>query len=326
MAFSIDRRSLLASAGAAAAGSIVAATSAAAAQQPAAPSCGDQSTVTYLPLVCQKQLIDNRKTIQDTPYQSFFDADLSVPSAAARALRTGPLDLSLALTPSAANVNRILDPSYKTPDNGYAVLGDRMAYAQSRIVMPGVTTAMFRWWFTWHPLERQRYMLWFPQAHIDTEVQDPARLRDASRSYEQRLFGNPNRIQEWIGPSRLDAIIHFSEPKALGFDPAVIKRAGITASASAVCFATPAPDIPFTLMVHVARDTAAGMELFSRYWIGAHPDMARFANADKAPAFLDKIGFNAQVAEATAYEMSVHDLTEFNHLARILPQLFARFG
>jgi len=322
----MSRRSLLTSAAAAAAGTIIAPAAASAHQPAAAQSYGDWSTVTYLPLVCQKQLADNQKTIKDTPYQPFFDPDVSVPSAAAEALRTGPLDLSLALTPSAENVNRILDPDYKTPDNGYAVLGDQMAYAQSRIVMPGVTTEMFRWWFTWHPLERQRYMLWFPQAHIDTEVQDPARLRNESLTYDKRLYGNSNRIQEWIGPSRLDAIINFSDPTELGFDPATIKRAGITASASAVSFATPAPDIAFTLLVHVARDAAGGMELFSRYWIGAHPDMARFKNADKAPAFLNKIGFNTQVAEATAYEMSVHDLTEFNHLARILPKVYAQFG
>jgi 2,4-diacetylphloroglucinol hydrolase len=79
-------------------------------------------------------------------------------------------------------------------------------------------------------------------------------------------------------------------------------------------------------MVHIARDTSAGMELFSRYWIGAHPDMARFANAEKAPAMLQHIGFNEQVAEMTAYEMSVHDMTEFNHLARILPGIHQAFS
>jgi 2,4-diacetylphloroglucinol hydrolase len=53
--------------------------------------------------------------------------------------------------------------------------------------------------------------------------------------------------------------------------------------------------------------------------------MARFPNADKAPSALARIGFNEQVAEETAYEMSVHDLTEFNHLARFLPGIFWTF-
>ncbi|MDH6269475.1 hypothetical protein M2360_004903 [Rhizobium sp. SG_E_25_P2] len=335
MTQSISRRTLLRSAPAAIVGTTSAAllthpgvAQAISAAEPATrgDAYGDWSAVTYLPLQCQKQRIVNEQAVRTTPYADFLDTDLSVPSASAKAIQFGPLDPGEAPTPSAQNLNRLIDPSFKTKDNGYAVLGGQMAYAQSRIVMPGVTTDMFKWWFTWHPVEKERYMLWFPQAHIDTSVADPARLKDTSLSYEKRLFNNPNRIQEWIGPSRLDAIIHFSEPAALGFDAQALAREGFTASASAVCYATPAPDIPFTLMVHIARDTSAGMELFSRYWIGAHADMARFANAEKAPSMLQHIGFNEQVAEMTAYEMSVHDMTEFNHLARILPGIHHAFG
>lgn len=286
----------------------------------------DWSAVTYLSLECQKQRTANERAVRTTPYAAFLDTDLSVPSSAAQAIQFGALNPDEVLSPSAENLNRLIDPSYKTKDNGYAVLDGQMAYSQSRIVMPGVTTEMFKWWFTWHPLEKERYMLWFPQAHIDTSVADPSRLKDTSLSYEKRLFNNPNRIQEWIGPSRLDAIIHFSDPEELGLDARSLERQGFTASASAVCYPTPEPDIPFTLMVHIARDTSAGMELLSRYWIGGHADMARFSNAEKAPAMLQKIGFNEQVAESTAYEMSVHDLTEFNHLARILPGIHKAFG
>lgn len=287
---------------------------------------GDWSAVTYLSLPSQKQRAANEEAVRSSPYARHLDTNLSVPSASAQAIQFGPLDPREVPSPSAQNLNRLIDPAFKTSDNGYAVLDGQMAYAQSRIVMPGVTTEMFKWWFTWHPLEKERYMLWFPQAHIDTSVADPARLKDTTLSYEKRLFNNPNRIQEWIGPSRLDAIIHFAEPATLGFDARALAKQGFTASASAVCYATPAPDIPFTLMVHIARDTSAGMELLSRYWIGAHADMARFANAEKAPAMLQNIGFNEQVAEMTAYEMSVHDMTEFNHLARILPGIHRAFA
>ncbi|MGF0540243.1 DAPG hydrolase family protein [Agrobacterium sp. ES01] len=335
MTHTLSRRTLLKSAPAAIVGTTTAAilshsdlAQAASAAEPAAhrDAYGEWSALTYLSLECQKQRTANEQAVGATPYAPYLDTDLSVPSASAKALQFGPLDPGEVPTPSAQNLNRLIDPSFKTKDNGYAVLDGQMAYAQSRIVMPGVTTEMFKWWFTWHPVEKERYMLWFPQAHIDTSVADPSRLKDTSLSYEKRLFNNPNRIQEWIGPSRLDAIIHFSEPATLGFDAQALAREGFTASASAVCYATPAPDIPFTLMVHIARDTSAGMELFSRYWIGAHADMARFANAEKAPAMLQKIGFNEQVAESTAYEMSVHDMTEFNHLARILPGVHHAFG
>lgn len=329
---SIDRRSLLKSAPLALAGltaaPLLGRTSQAAAATPTGrqDAYGKWSAVTYLPLQCQQQHQANLQTIQNTSYAPFFDADLSVPSAAAQAVQTGQLDASQVLTPSAENLNVLLDPSYRTPDNGYAVLEGQMAYAQSRTLMPGVNTDMFKWWFAWHPLEKERYMLWFPQAHIDTSVEDPTRLRDTSLSYEKRLYNNPNRIQEWIGTNRLDSIIHFSEPADLGFDPQLMRLAGFTASASAICFSTSAPDIPFTLMVHIARDTEAGMELISRYWIGAHSDMARFNNADKTPALLQEMGFNEQVLEAMAYEMSIHDMTEFNHLTRILPSVYQAFA
>jgi hypothetical protein len=328
----IDRRSLLKNVPLALAGMTAAPllmrTPQAAAAMPAgqADAYGKWSTVTYMPVEYQLQHQLNIATIQDTRYAPFFDTNMSVPSDAARSLLTGQLDASQALTPSAENLNLLFDPSYKTPDNGYAVLDGQMAYAQSRTIMPGITTDMFKWWFAWHPLEKERYMLWFPQAHIDTSVEDPTRLRDTSLSYEKRLYNNPNRIQEWIGPNALDSIIHFSEPADLGFDPQLMRLAGFTASASAICYSTAEPDIPFTLMVHIARDTNAGLELISRYWIGAHRDMARFNNADKTAAMLQRMGFNEQLLESMAYELSVHDMTEFHHLARILPSLYQAFA
>ena len=80
------------------------------------------------------------------------------------------------------------------------------------------------------------------------------------------------------------------------------------------------------LMLHLALDTPAGMELFSRYWIGAHPEFIRFPGGRNAPALLTKMGMNAAAVERLAYEMAVHDMTEFAHLGHILPDLFLSFG
>ena len=141
-----------------------------------------------------------------------------MPVAAAKSLRAGPMPIEQTLTPSISDLGRLVEHASDFPDAGYALLDGPTAYAQSRVVMPGVTTAMFEWWFTWHPLERERYMLWFPQAHIDNSVVNPTRLADPSLSYAERLYDNPNAIDEFIGPTSLKIVIHFAPPASLGLD------------------------------------------------------------------------------------------------------------
>ena len=80
------------------------------------------------------------------------------------------------------------------------------------------------------------------------------------------------------------------------------------------------------LMLHLARDTERGLELISRYWIGAHPEFIRFQGGSDAPALLGKMEMDRDAIENLAYEMSVHDMTEFNLLARILPGIHQTFG
>ena len=224
--------------------------------------------VTYIPVSMQRQLAANRRAIGGRPYEPFFLPEIEVPVAAAKLLRAGPMPTEQTLTPSIADFGRLLDRASDFPDNGYALLDGPTAYAQSRVVMPGVTTAQFEWWFTWHPIEKERYMLWFPQAHIDNSVVDPSRLADTSLSFAERLYSNPNAINEFIGPTSLKIVIHFTAPEALGLDGAALRRLGFTTSASGTIRVADAPDTTFMLMLHLARDTPAGLELLSRYWIG----------------------------------------------------------
>ncbi len=282
--------------------------------------------VTYVPVSMQKQLVVNRRSMAGKPYEPFFLPEITVPVAAAGMLRAGPMPREQTLTPSLADLGRLLDHAPDFPDNGYALLDGPTAYAQSRVVMPGVTTAHFEWWFTWHPLEKERYMLWFPQAHINNSVVDPSRLADTSLSFGERLYENPNAVDEYIGPTSLKIVIHFAPPESLGLDKAALRRAGFTTSASGTIRIADAPDTTFMLMLHLARDTPAGMELFSRYWIGAHPEFVRFPGGRDTPALLSRMGMTADAIERLAYEMAVHDMTEFAQLGRILPGLFTTFG
>lgn len=321
---SIGRRHLLQSIPALAAGAtFMSSTTSEAAARAANP---EQSVVTYLPVSVQKQFVANKEAVKGKAYESFFIPELKVPSPDALALQLGPLDKNDCLTPSVADLARLLDPNYRSPKQGYAVLDGSTAYVQNSLLFPGATAEMFRWWFTWHPVEKERYMLWFPQAHIDTNVKDPARLANRNLSYEERLYDNPNYVKELVGPAPMEILIRFTDPSKLGFDPAAYKRAGFTASASAIVGPAQAPDVINSMMLHMGRDVEGGMELVSRYWIGGHPELLRFEGAEKAAGMMAKVGFNDIVAEMTAYELAVHDMIEFNHLAGILPALYAKFG
>lgn len=196
------------------------------------------------------------------PYAEFFTSDLLVPAERARMLQRGPLPKDKTLSPSSSDFNKLIGMVGHCPDAGCAVSKGSSAYVQSRVEMPGVTAAMFRWRFTWHPLEKQRYMLWFPHAHVENFVEDPGRLTDTSLTYERRLYGNPNHIEEYVGPSSLKIFIQFTNPVALGFDEALLKQSGFT-SASGTLRISDAPDTTFMVMLHLARDT--GREPVSRY-------------------------------------------------------------
>ncbi|WP_435171732.1 DAPG hydrolase family protein [Falsirhodobacter sp. 1013] len=287
---------------------------------------GSKSAVTYMPILAQRQFVSNAKAIKATPYADFFTGDLTVSTDFARSLQLGTLDKAETLPPSVAGLNALLDLDHSATKNGYAVLDGSTSYVQSRHVMPGVSAEMLRWWFTWHEVERERYSLWFPHAHIENSVQDPQRLQDRTKTYEQRLYDNPNYVKELVGPTAMELLIRFKDPAKLGFDAKAFSDRGFIASASGIVGPATADDVINSMMIHIARDTDQGMELVSRYWIGAHPDLARFEGAEKAAGMMAQAGYNDSVAEMSAYELAVHDMIEFTHLASFLPALHARFG
>jgi 2,4-diacetylphloroglucinol hydrolase len=333
MDFLASRRNLIKAAPAAVAtgllmaGSTAVATPSVAATKKQSQQPGDWSRLTYQSMPLQHQLAHNRVAMTGKPYASFFDVEMAVPTAAAESLLIGQLKKSDTLPPSVAGINQLLNPHYRTPDHGYAVLDGSTVYVQSRTFMPGVTTDMIKWWFTWHPGENERYMLWYPHAHIENSVVDQARLADKSLSYEKRLYGNPNRVKEFINSTEpLEIIIHFTDPVELGLDAKALKQQGFTVSASAIVSPAQAPDVINSMMIHLGRNVDGGAEMVNRYWIGAHPDLLRFKGAEKAPGLMAHLGMNDQIAENSAYEFAVHDMIEFNHLAKILPSLYAQFG
>ncbi|HBT4769504.1 DAPG hydrolase family protein [Klebsiella pneumoniae] len=291
----------------------------------------EKTMVTYFQVPMQKRVKVNEKLIQSKPYARYFDSNLNVPVQMVRGLEAGPLAKEHILQPTEEGLKALLAELDRFPVSGYALVEEGpCAYAQSRHLFPGVTTKMFEWWFTWHPIESERYFLWFPHAHVHNSVADPKRLADTSLSYGERLYDNPNHITEYIGNMYLDSTIHFNRPESFGVPGDLLKKEGFTFNASGII--TPFDDqkSPLVLMIHLGRDTPEGMEMVNRYWIGTHPSWDRFAKfpggGKKSREVVHKMGLSNEALENLAYEMAVHDMTEFTTLGRFLPQIYEEFS
>ncbi|WP_321842539.1 DAPG hydrolase family protein [Paraburkholderia bannensis] len=303
----------------------------------AAPSsmagCADaeRTRITYYQVPMQKRWPVNEQLVQSKSYAKYFTKDLVAPMAMVNALEQGPLPAEFILPPTVAGLDKMMRTFESAPVSGYALVEEGpLAYAQSRHVFPGVTAKMFEWWFTWHPLESERYMLWFPYAHIHNSVDDPARLANSKLTYAERLYGNPNHITEYIGNLFLDGYISFDTPESFGVNPAALKANGFTFNASGIISPADARNAPLVLMIHLGRDTPAGLEMINRYWIGTHSSFDRFKKfpdgARLSKAVTQRMGLDKAALENFAYEMALHDMTEFTCLGGFLPQIYREYG
>jgi len=281
---------------------------------------------TYFSLPMQKLFLRNQAAVRNKPYAKYFRSEMRVPLSAVRKIQQGPMALEDTLTPSIEDINRLLEPDFVSEESGYALLPGPMAYVQSRKFFPGCTAQMFKWWFIWHPAESERYTLWFPYAHVSNPCVHHQRLCDESLSFEERLYGNTFCASEYVGDRLMHLHIDFQQPASLGLNTDLYREAKIDGSVSALMSLADHPEVPGSLMVHLFKEVPDGMYLTSRYWVGAHPSMARFPGAEKAASLLKENGFGEAELETLAYEFAVHDMCEFNHLASFLPDLYREFG
>lgn len=294
----------------------------------------EKSLVTYYPIKQQLLWKENEIAISGKPYTQFFCRHLTIPVDLIGSTQYGPLSQEKTFPPTRENLNRLFDDLPKFPRAVYGVADDgdngMTTFNVTRHFLPGVSVKMMEWWFLWHQIEKERYFLWFPYAHIDNKVADPDRLSNSQLTYAERLYGNPNHITEYIGDTVLDAVIHFTDPVQLGLDKALLEKHNLTFSASGWAASFDRPDIPNTLMLHIGRDVSDGFELYSCYFIGAHKAWSAVSGiergGERAVAEAKAAGVNRETLEAVSYEMAVHDMTEFTQLGHILPELYRRFG
>lgn len=255
----------------------------------------------------------------DTPFGKFFKPEMApLPQHVVVALQHGPQAGMALLAFDAAS---IVDEGYQQTENGYGILGDGSMQVSVRTDMPGVTPAMWAWWFGWHGSDTRRYKLWHPRAHLSARWKDGDQDSGAGRRGAQRYVGRWSMISEYIGSTKLGAAIQFVEPAAMGLPD----DSDDTVS---ICARLGSADAPVDAgwFVHQVRSTPGGSEMRSRFWMGGPHIAVRKAPEVASKAVRPIASKLIGVSESTARNLLVYCAQEMNHLAGFLADLWESFG
>jgi hypothetical protein len=254
--------------------------------------------------------------LASSPYARFYKTD--VPPLAEHvkhALLVGVQ--SCELFPDVKQACMLLEPGYWPVETGYGMGPEGSVQVFALTEMPGVTPAMWDWWFAWHGSEAQRYKLWHPRAHLHVVWAD-------GRADLQHYVGRISNVVEYVGRERLDLTIRFVSPSSLGLDETRLQQQGeVAICARGGMAGTP---VETGWLVHHLRPVAGGCEMRSRFWLGGRHVQLRSTNGwigslvGRAAAHFNPLTSNQGA------ELLVHCAQEMSHLATVLPALYQEFG
>jgi len=186
--------------------------------------------------------------------------------------------------------------------------------------MPGVSSAMWNWWFSWHGYTSERYRLWHPEAHLVAALAEDRRTEPRVRD---RWVGNTSYVDEYIGDSLLRLAIRFVPPAEVGLDEDAVDRIGV-----AICARTALrrERLAAGHLIHLVEDTDDGCRMHSRFWLGDASSEVPYVGRG-----IDRVVNQPKVRrrllpDVAGLALLRHCSEEMNHLARILPDLFDQFG
>ena len=242
-----------------------------------------------------------------------------IPDRVQKALDRGARDMD---TSYFDDPNQLLD----TRGGGDGLVDDVVRLPNGQLVvaclteMPGVSSQMWDWWFAWHGYTSERYRLWHPKDHFESSMAEDRRHLPTHR---ERWVGNISFVDENIGNVLQCLAIRFVEPSSVGLDQARLDEIGV-----AICARTALRKerLAAGYLIHLVEDTADGSRMHSRFLLGdaeseipvIGPLLTRIVNRPKVrrQRLPDKVGL----------ALLLHCTQEMNHLASILPELYARFG
>ncbi|KAL8357183.1 hypothetical protein RB598_002154 [Gaeumannomyces tritici] len=305
-----------------------------------------KTPLTHYPLAGEAVLERNARRLAGKPYARYLNRSLEMYSDAAEALqapmpRSGVLPL--------ADAGRLLEAGHHAHENGWCGLADGAAYAASLRRFPRDCTGdMLRWWFWWHAVESERYALWYPHAHIRVTLASSssspsplsarpgrdrlAAMADRTAPHVRKWLGRTHRVEELLGERRVSAHLRFVDPARYGLPWDRLRAAGYEAAVCAEVRDGWEPRLKVGDVVHLWRRLApaegGGLELRSRYWLGTgvRLDLPLVRVAIPLDRVAGLLGLKAARGGArTAYDMFLHDQSEFTNLASFLPQIYGDF-
>lgn len=202
---------------------------------------------------------------------------------------------------------------------------DGGSYATMYAQIPGVTTDMVCWWFTWMfvpptsvPREHGnlRYKLWHPTAHFDHYPADEAswaQLTDETIPIRRRRRG----VRE-VAMERVDAgatAYKTLDMRFRDYSELALPQECWDYIEAAGTLNILANDHNVTLQFF--RDTSYGCEIILRTWRGFH--------LDDEGRIVPTPGYATPTPEHVKDDI-LHTLTEMPHLAKLLPGLYAEEG
>ena len=258
-------------------------------------------------------------------YSKYFYMEMSKPDPVAmQVLNSGPLPYELTLR--FEDKMDLFRPGYLPAEQGYSILPDGGGYIANYVKMPGVTVEMIDWWFIWHFIAppsvpkgngNLRYKIWCPKEHWDTGTKTPedlAQYLDESLPMRERRYGPTNFIVESVdgtGENLMQIEAQSFPPEVFGLDVNFLNRPGIGTVLTAY-IAVGSPNVG----IHYYRPIPGGVELRTRYWMGYELKDAKLIRKLDGP----------QPTEELVRQFTLHNMTEYPHLAKFLPSLYAEEG
>ena len=196
-------------------------------------------------------------------------------------------------------------------ESGVRRLRDGTVEVASLVSMPGVTSDMFRWWFSDYLQTTEHYRMWHPEDHV---------WMGWEHKTLGKITGSHHLVHEYIGGDLMKLRIQFAWPQEiLGYDPTDENTVAICARVGEL-----ESSLNIAEMCHVARNTPSGAELRSRFWLGVISDREATGWQNFLLSLLANNPISRQfaVSETEGINLHKHCMEEMSYLADLLLAIY----
>ena len=206
--------------------------------------------------------------------------------------------------PSRDSTHQVFNDSKNVEfESGVRRLRDGTVEVASLVSMPGVTSDMFRWWFSDYLQTTKHYRMWHPEDHV---------WMGWEHKTLGKITGSHHLVHEYIGGDLMKLRIQFAWPQEiLGYDPTDENTVAICARVGEL-----ESSLNIAEMCHVARNTP--------FWLGVISDReaAGWQNFLLSLLANNPISRQFAVSETEGINLHKHCMEEMSYLADLLPAIY----